>query len=161
MEQQREDQLIQELLINLDWANIIISEEYRLQKGISGREWDEIAYIMIERGYMEALPGPAGTFSITAKGRLYKNGRHFEDVSKERLLQQKTEEEEKINKEKVSLEIKQLKRNSILSWLSVAISLIALIFGIASYFKPTNSSIEKQYIPVDSHGKIYETLNKN
>jgi hypothetical protein len=76
-------------------------------------------------------------------------------------LRQKTEEEEKINKEKVSLEIKQLKRNSILSWLSVAISLIALIFGIASYFKPTNSSIEKQYIPVDSHGKIYETLNKN
>jgi hypothetical protein len=155
MEQNRQDQLIQELINNLHWT--IISMDYASRKGISDLEWVEIVSIMLDKGFMEpSSGGTVGTYSITLKGRLKINGRYIEEVTTERLqnqlLSQKKEERERKESKKLDGELLLMKWQKLVFWPVLIGGAIGGVCGIISlWIQLTTAPVsEARYIPTKS-----------
>ena len=164
MEQERQDQLIQELINNaIKTRKISRHEKTKTLIGQERDEWIEITAILIDKGFITRSPSDNKMYVITPKGDQYGGDRYIREQQQARILQQQNEEKEKKSTEKLENELTLSRWQKKTFWWFFFIALIGGVLGTISFFKQINEKpvIEKKYIPVDSHGKTYKSEKVN
>ena len=158
---QKQDKLIQELIDYLIRHNSLTSKDYRIEKNISDSDWSQVKKIALERNYI--VPGGSeDSYFITQNGKGYGDNRYTEEIQKERD-QNELQLKKALEQDETAAWDRKLKKWQVkVFWPILVVSLIlhlSTITGLVIKFieKPV---IQKQYIPVDSHGKTYELSRK-
>ncbi len=155
---EKNDRAIQELIDYLIKYNFITSEDYGIERNISNDDWKEIKRTAIAREYM-APGGSQDSYFITQKGKGYGDDRYIEEIQKERV-QNELELKKALEQDETSYWDRKHKKWQVkVFWPVLIVSLVlnvGTITGLVVKFveKPT---IQKQYILIDSHGKIYDS----
>jgi hypothetical protein len=155
MENKNQDQLVQDLINHLILVRVFDRSEYQIFNNLSHQEWHELSAFVLEHGFMKEHDEWIGYFESTPKCNLLGEDLYIKQVQEQRIQQQKKEERERKLEERFDLEMKQLKRQVKVFWISLAISILSISIAIASYFRKSSEAVIK-YIPIDSKGQIHE-----
>lgn len=159
MEQERQDQCVQDLINKLiKDRGLNRSRTAAILIGQERDEWIELSAILIHEGFMTKSNSHPALYVVTPRGDLYGGDRYIKEQQKKRVSRQQIEEKEKKEAEKFETDLIIARWQKRTYWWVFGLGGIGGICGIISLCIQLTAKpiVEKEYIRIDSHGKIYK-----
>ncbi|HRG52309.1 MAG TPA: hypothetical protein PLL00_05705 [Bacteroidia bacterium] len=164
MEQEKQDQLIQEIINDLNFTGATSGMYYRAEKNISESDWYDMMAFLIREKIIEENVEQSDVYYITNEGRRFVGDKYLQlnrnEREKKQLELTKQLERERKEAEKLDTDLTLAKWQKKVFWPVLIGGAVGGVCGIISLWIQLNTKPVVKYVGVDSKGHTLELPNR-